>query len=373
MAQERMTRQISTRPRLVVVSDSANDSWWVQDLVQNQLPSILPSFWESFDILTPRQFENQWKNGDSVQQDGIIKSFLLPFDDNAPAASQLLKQLYTSRTETSLHEKDGWFELQSAPTESKIEPSLVADDSSHSSDNQEDPQSRIERILGRAQQDLATLEAKLQQVQLETTSSNAMPLLDFGQQANAILEHTYRELDSFPNTVRVTLVSRLVLQVHQLYKDQLQALRDYYGRRYETVLDQQEKADEAVWAKEAEHLTQGFQAAAQHALPLVCQKDGPLATIVTFDAIPTLQGLIQDMLEATQLRKDEHSLAFDEDDDNDEDLLSQKKPRVPRWVKKLASRAITLGINYLQGWLAWQGVKKAALERDREMPKFPLF
>jgi hypothetical protein len=39
----------------------------------------------------------------------------------------------------------------------------------------------------------------------------------------------------------------------------------------------------------------------------------------------------------------------------------------------LAARALVLGVNYLQGWLAWQAVQRAAAQRDREMPKFPLF
>jgi hypothetical protein len=32
-----------------------------------------------------------------------------------------------------------------------------------------------------------------------------------------------------------------------------------------------------------------------------------------------------------------------------------------------------VGVNYIQGWLAWQGIKKAAEQRDKDMPKFPLF
>ena len=83
-----------------------------------------------------------------------------------------------------------------------------------------------------------------------------------------------------------------------------------------------------------------------------------------------LQGLIKDMMEATQSRQDEQSMAMEEESDEEEEILSRHPPK---WYEKLAARAFVLGVNYLQGWLAWQGVKRAAIERDRNMPKFPLF
>ena len=79
---------------------------------------------------------------------------------------------------------------------------------------------------------------------------------------------------------------------------------------------------------------------------------------------------------------------IDEDDDDqlDNEAMEQDgsstvnlsrwgkfKASIPNWAKKLAARGIMLGVNYAQGWLAWQGLKRAAAERDRKMPKFPLF
>jgi hypothetical protein len=90
-------------------------------------------------------------------------------------------------------------------------------------------------------------------------------------------------------------------------------------------------------------------------------------------SVDALQGLIKDMMEATQLRKDEQSLAFEDYDDDDDAFELSGKRRVPKWLKKLAARGFALGVNYIQGWLAWQGIKRAALERDKNMPKFPLF
>jgi hypothetical protein len=53
--------------------------------------------------------------------------------------------------------------------------------------------------------------------------------------------------------------------------------------------------------------------------------------------------------------------------------VEARPKRVARWYEKLAARALVLGVNYLQGWLAWQGIQRAALQRERNMPKFPLF
>ena len=44
-----------------------------------------------------------------------------------------------------------------------------------------------------------------------------------------------------------------------------------------------------------------------------------------------------------------------------------------KWYEKIAARALVLGVNYLQGWLALQQLRKAAADRDKAMPKFPLF
>jgi hypothetical protein len=76
------------------------------------------------------------------------------------------------------------------------------------------------------------------------------------------------------------------------------------------------------------------------------------------------------MMEATEAKKQEQ--AVDEDDEEQRGTTPTK--RCPaKWYEKLAARALVLGVNYLQGWLAWQGIRRAAAERDKDMPKFPLF
>jgi hypothetical protein len=382
-------QRLPRKKRLVVVSESANDSWWVEEVVKQRLQSITPLSWEIFDILTPQQLETQWQSGslllrsdeDRDSSESVIRG-LIPYDNNAQAFVRLVEQIYRYKSENGGTEMDdsvgddsSFFMLEAVPMPSITTTAALPKTErkqrvvSAASPSFEDPQDRIQRVLQTAQGKVADLESKMQEILLESQSTNnQMPLLDFGGTANDILEGAYRELEQFPPSVRTGFMSRLVFEVHRLYKEQLQSLRDYYGRRYELSLEQEE--EESIWATEAEHMTQGFQTAAQHAVPSLCQVDSALANIVSFDSIHAMQGLLQDMLEATQLRKDEQSLAFDEDDLED---LATKRRRFPPWVKKIASRAVALGINYLQGWLAWQGVKRAALERDREMPKFPLF
>jgi hypothetical protein len=106
-----------------------------------------------------------------------------------------------------------------------------------------------------------------------------------------------------------------------------------------------------------------------------------------YDYFAILQGLLKDMMEATSLRdeldrnvaslNDDNDDEYDDidDDDHDEEGVSQRKKQggPAKWYTKLAARAVVFGVNYLQGWLALQGLRKAAAERDRTMPKFPLF
>eukprot|EP00957_Ditylum_brightwellii_P107245 8183357-Ditylum_brightwellii.AAC.1 len=92
------------------------------------------------------------------------------------------------------------------------------------------------------------------------------------------------------------------------------------------------------------------------------------------------------MMEATSLREDVEEewedatspLSWDEDYEEDEPeeeectrkkrlfrLFRMKKRKGPvKWYEKLAARALVLGVNYLQGWLALQGIRRAAAERD---------
>ena len=373
------TKQQKCLRRLVLVSHAATDPVWVEELVQtHHLQQVMsPLFWDTFEIMTPENLRIQWNTRNLMGETRLLKE-LLPYENNIEAVSPLIKKVYETicgneKIDLNISMTESFFELEAiAPppkllilgASDKTKNLTVSKSASFTSNDKEDPQDLVQSVLSVAQTKLYDLETDMQQVVMD----NRMPMLDFGDKVNAILLEAYDKLSEFPTASRHGFLSRLVTEAHQLYMDQLQGLRDYYGRRYEACLDHEN--DKAAWTAEAEHLTNGFRAAATNAVPSLCRPDGVLAKILSFDFTSVLKGLVQDMIDATELRMDERSLAFDEDNGEDETLERQ---RFPPWVKKVASRVLALGINYLQGWLAWQGVKRAALERDREMPKFPLF
>eukprot|EP00535_Pseudo-nitzschia_heimii_P003075 CAMPEP_0197193790 /NCGR_PEP_ID=MMETSP1423-20130617/27999_1 /TAXON_ID=476441 /ORGANISM="Pseudo-nitzschia heimii, Strain UNC1101" /LENGTH=609 /DNA_ID=CAMNT_0042647083 /DNA_START=173 /DNA_END=2002 /DNA_ORIENTATION=- len=249
-------------------------------------------------------------------------------------------------------------------------------------------------IIGMAYRRLEGLEEKMQELVLDE-SLNPMPLLEFGDVLQNILqtmETQLRNARAIPHSFRKGAMKRIIIEVERLYKDQLQALRNYYGQRYESILDEDlenttddNETIERKWAIGAEHLTQAFLAAALNSIPAMYRIDSKennndigYRSEASFDHVDMLQGLIHDMMESTERRKDERNLAImlvsKEDQDSTESASTFiRLPKIPKWLERLAARAFVFGVNYIQGWLAWQGIKRAAIERDRNQPKFPLF
>lgn len=263
---------------------------------------------------------------------------------------------------------------------------------------QHDSQEIVRNVIGAAYQRLEELEQKMQELVLDQSSKN-MPLLEFGTLVQDIL-HTVdmklKEQSGMNDAFRRGLMKGIIVEVQRLYGDQLQALRNYYGQRYESILDEEVEEDadndeviERRWAAGAEHMTQAFVAAARNAVPAMFRTDHEDAKAgtkiknqVSFDHVEALQGLIKDMIESTERRKDDRDVTAiakateEEDDDADDSSTSARifrLPKLPKWLERLAARAFVFGVNYVQGWLAWQGIKRAAIERDRNQPKFPLF
>jgi hypothetical protein len=143
---------------------------------------------------------------------------------------------------------------------------------------------------------------------------------------------------------------------------------------YETALDRSEDADDRddQWSNAAAKVTDRFRKAAISAVPKLAREGGVFRDM-DLEYVASLQGLVSDMMEATESRQTLEDALAEDDDDSDQVEGGSKKKRPAKWYEKLAARALMLSVNYLQGWLAWQGVKRAALERDRNMPKFPLF
>ena len=192
-----------------------------------------------------------------------------------------------------------------------------------------------------------------------------------------------------------------------MFRQQLDSLREFYGRKYEVLISDTDTLDGSTEKKHgispkdnqrfidaASSITEGFRVAAQNSVPLLCKEGMFLHTVDGgYGYVDILAGLIRDITEISsslQQVNDTWDSANDVEKDEDDGLESQnhkgpwyshvihvfkkkKRKRPAKWYEKLASRAITLAINYVQGWLAWQGIKKAAEERDRNVPKFPLF
>ena len=186
--------------------------------------------------------------------------------------------------------------------------------------------------------------------------------------------------------------------LRHLFELQLQSLREYYGRRYEAVLDEildnstngdetrSKEKQEAILTAAAQRAADGFRTAASNAMPALCQ-DGALLEDLDFSIRVTrdLNGLLQDMIETTQARQeleedwdDAATGTVDEESDEKESgkgstKIQRQRKGPAKWYEKIAARALVLGVNYLQGWLALQQLRKAAADRDKAMPKFPLF
>lgn len=330
---------------------------------------------------------------DVVNTNAINLPSIVANDSGVPFFAKLLQSVYESKSQSSLRlhpfllQKDlrgsGGTSNASGTSgttrsrgheEHEYEHVATAEDSEQHSPttaNNRSTDDMIQEALRSSRVRLEGLESTLQQVVLNDQEENPIPVLDFGDQANDILVCFLQDLSGIPRAMRLSFARPLVHEVQRLYHDHVQSLRDYYGKRYESALDSSNV--ESEWTQAAEHMTQGFRAAAQHAIPDLCL--GDLSEIAdNFDYVRALNGLCKDMMEATEQRNDEESrLALEADEDDEDGSGLKKRRRIPKFFKKLAARAVVFAVNYLQGWLAWQGVKHAALERDRNMPKFPLF
>lgn len=179
--------------------------------------------------------------------------------------------------------------------------------------------------------------------------------MDFGHKVTPIVNELHSLESSSP--FYKSTVQRLI----DLHGQHLQVLRDHYGYMYETMLDRN-PTNNHQWQRMQAKLMEQFAFAAMVDLPVD----------VSQDIASTMKGLKDDFAALTDQRLDD-SLVGNDDDDDEQTPVSLKRAKLKKWAKKLGSRLLMLGINYLQGWLAYQGIKRNALERERDLPKFPLF
>ena len=266
---------------------------------------------------------------------------------------------------------------------------------------------KLEEFAGVLEEKLMELEAKQDGVLLD---DQKMPILEFGRDASDILSIASNALNT--NEVRSHIlglfdgdyvleqrgkfIDKVNENIRRLFDNQLQSLREYYGKRYENIIAKLEEDDDVdildldeneveqrrikhdtILADEAKKSTEGFRTAADNAIPSFVKKEEMKELAAGYNYAVVLEGLIRDMLKATldsQSLEDEWGNVNGNFDGEEEDGLPAKTRRGPvKWYEKLAARGLVFGVNYLQGWLAYQGIKKSAEERDRMMPKFPLF
>ena len=146
----------------------------------------------------------------------------------------------------------------------------------------------------------------------------------------------------------------------------------------------------------------GFERSAYASIPRICRRpDGELCDDCEltgmFGCVEALRGLLEDMHDATSSRcldeKGWEDIVAGGDGDADDEsqlrrtpetrmglrqLLKRVKAKVhkrgpARWYERLAAKIFVIGVNYVQGWIVLQSLRREARKRDLAMPKFPLF
>lgn len=204
----------------------------------------------------------------------------------------------------------------------------------------------------------------LQSKQEEACLDSESPLLDFSSLVDPILDIFAKDLSlvSSPQAQRV-IEKQVSEKLARLYDQHLRSLRDYFGTMYESLLEENIQQT-GHWPEFSRIVKNAFEERATDAVPTMVRENG-IFQHWKFDYRKAMEGLLQDMVEINELRKQ----------DGDEQLIFEEpeKRRIPKWAEQLGARALMFGVNYVQGWLALQGIRQAALERERNLPKFPLF
>ena len=165
-------------------------------------------------------------------------------------------------------------------------------------------------------------------------------------------------------------------------------LRNYYGTMYETVFEhRQPQTLNTKWIHSLqERMKDQYRRDIRQLLRPLERHDNVLMTFSkiqqqqpskSLDIDTFVSNLASDLQEITELRID----VTDMDQGNImNDLIHPqqyrnrlRRERFYQFSKNILKRAVMIGINYIQGYIAIQSIKHIALQQEREMPKFPLF
>jgi len=274
--------------------------------------------------------------------------------------------------------------------------------------------------------------AFLDMIEDENIKEKDVPMSEFGSNVDSIVsvvsasfqtlldqeEETITETDrEWVNEQRLE-VSKQVLStgIHRLFHVHLQNLRDYFGQQYEYMFEenrmdnddfgessiQKDRQDWNVQRQEATRLAEeGFRKEAFGSVPQICQHPhGELCNEMSgmYSCVEALRGLLEDMYEVTIARgleqeEWEGTITPNVEDDISSvgttssksssrvglrQLIKNVKAKIQKrgpakWYERWALKALVIGINYVQGWIVLQALRREARKRDRDMPKFPLF
>lgn len=315
--------------------------------------------------------------------------------------------------------------LELIEDESIIMPKKTNVSPTHSTGFRDKVETALAAVLSGVEDDLNSLERKIDDSVLEGGGDVANPPMpEFGTVANALLSRVSEsslnavsesevltEADrEWAESKRIETIKHVAgVDLHRLYRLHLQNLRDHFGRTYEEVLDktsaisfgeemegdadaQSRDVQRKVGAKRAE---EGFLNAAFLSIPAVCQ-DPQMELVDSYSCTDVLRGLLEDMYEATLSRGIEEE-EWNDVMDGSADEASRLTPSTPakgrvglrelikniknkrmirgpaKWYERLAAKALVIGVNYVQGWIVLQTLRREATRRDLTMPKFPLF
>lgn len=152
--------------------------------------------------------------------------------------------------------------------------------------------------------------------------------------------------------------------------------------------------------KAARYAEEQFMKASVESIPQICKNpEGELNDDIVgmFSCVEALGGLLEDMEEVTATHVIEENEWRDITSGHEEEsnggmdslaishsrlglrqlikrVLNKVKRHGPaRWYERMAVKVLVIGVNYVQGWLVLQALRREAKKRDMEMPKFPLF
>ena len=95
----------------------------------------------------------------------------------------------------------------------------------------------------------------------------------FGLIVNSVLDKASNAVEQAPDDVREGIIEKVAGTLHVLHQDQLQSLREQFGREYEAALEQNLDNDQAQ-ADAAARITQGSRPAdskrRQHSKIIIC-------------------------------------------------------------------------------------------------------